>query len=311
MIKQRTTDSLRRFGKLILALVVCAYIALFYSPVTKAQCELLPPSWAIYGGNPFAGRFLAIHRFGNNKGRNEEITILEMVEPDQRIRVLHKLVTICPFGLHLVSYSNCGRFVITIGERLGTGMSERELVIYDLVRKEQSAFGIQDILPEATIASLERSDMRQGHGLRWSHFSSFDSAKMEFYPSRPQDCRKSNLPFVVVDLLSQQVRVEPVPDGEFDMARWCPDRFLENANVICSAGDQPLPSGDVPLLLPPYLRVEFGPENSRKRSVFRLDDVSGDYFAVPEADWPDEKLQRIVNGMYGFERTELPPAKAP
>lgn len=305
----RTGNSPHRFGNLISAVVIWILIGFGYAPTTSAQCELLPDNWAIFGCNNFAGRFLAIHRFGNNKGRNDEITILELVEPDKRIRVLHQLVTKCPFGLHLVHHSNCGRFVITNGERLGTGMSERELVIYDLVRKEQSAYGIQDFLPEATIASLERSDMRQGRGLRWSDISSFDPVKMEFYPSRPQDCRKSNLPFVVMDLLSRQVSVKPVPEGDF--ARWWPDCFFEDQHLRCSAGDQPIPSADAPLILPPYLRVEFGPQDNRERRVFRLDNESGDYLAVPETDWPDERLPLIVNGMYGFERTKPPTDKAP
>ena len=259
----------------------------------------------VFNAVNFSGRLIKITRLGNNRGMNDEISILELVEPDKRIRVLHQLTTICPYYLSGSAHSSCGRFVITMGERLGTGISERELVIYDLVRKEHTAYGIQDFLPSETIASLEPSGIRAGASLRWQSFPGFDPDRMEFYPSCTSECRQSKLPFVVIDLLSRKVRVEPVPSREIPPmgGQGC---FFQQAQWICSAGDRPLPAANAPLKLPPYLRVEFGPKDKRERRVFRLDDKSGDYLSVAETDWPDVKLSPIVESKYGSDRVQLP-----
>jgi hypothetical protein len=288
-------------------------IAITFGVLVSITCLVAPNVHAqvdpvVYSAVNFSGRLIEVTRLGNNQGMNDEITILELVEPDERIRVLHQLTTICPYYLSGSSHSSCGRFVITMGERLGTGISERELVIYDLVRQEHTAYGIQDFLPAETIASLELSGIRSGESLRWQSSPGFDLDRMEFYPSCTSECRKANLPFVVIDLLSRKVRVEPIPDRKI-LPLSGQGIFFHPSLVPewrCSAGDQPLPAPNVPLKLPPYLRVEYGPKDKRGRQVFRLDNQSGDYLAVAEAKWPDSRLPLIRESMYGSNRVKLP-----
>jgi hypothetical protein len=259
-----------------------------------AQFELHTNSLGLTGCNPVGGRLLALWRFGDRESRNFEIVILEITDPDKRIRILHRLETPTPVGPLVWSVSKDGRFVVATDEWAGAGITDRDLVIYDLVRNEHTSYSIHDFLSEKTISGLDE------HGLvmvvKWCRMHAFDYDRMEFFPSTPKECREFGFPYVVVDLLSRKVRVAPIPDK--DIARVPPKTpFFPNPRWIPSMGDQPLSSFDQPLSVP-FLLVEFGQQDSRKRRVFRLDKTSGDYLVVPEADWPDKKLPRIKIGIW-------------
>lgn len=191
-----------------------------------------------------------------------------------------------------------------MNEWLGAGTTERDLVIYDLVRNEHSAYSIRDFLSEETVDSLSNLPRTAGPvaGIVWSSMGAFDYHRMEFYPTIPRECRRLNLPFVVVDLLTREVREELVPDREIER-KWSKPAFFPNGTWLCSMGDKPLPGAADRLQLPMFLRVEFGEGSDRQRRVYRLDAESGDYLAVAEAEWPDERLPLITAGLYRKAQT--------
>ena len=273
--------------------------------MVSAQSEKLPDNWAVYMCNSIGGRLLELRRYGDERGRNSEVAIIELTSPDARLRVLHHTRTLCPFGLLVTANSRCGRFLITMDEWLGAGTTERDLVIYDLVRNEHSAYSIRDFLSEETVDSLTRNPRSAGPapGVVWCRNGGFDYRRMEFYPTIPRECRRLDLPFVVVDLLTREAREEPIPDREIDR-HWSEPAYFPNGRWLCSMGDEPLPAADEPLRLPMFLRVEYGEEGERQRRVFRLDQETGDYRVVTEQDWPDERLPLITAGMYRKAESE-------
>ncbi|MDC3224745.1 hypothetical protein OAU26_07420 [Mariniblastus sp.] len=261
-----------------------------------AQLDLRGNGVGVTACDPVGSRLLSLWRYGNGASRNAEIVILEIVDPKKRIRVLHKLTLLTPYRSLVTAHSRCGRFVVTVGESKGREGSLWNLVIYDLVRGDHSAYRLQDFLSDETIDSLKPHPFMVNR-IEWCRMFAFNYDRMEFYPSVPQTCRRLNFPFVVVNLLSRKVRVEAIPDN--DIERIPPvTPFFPNGRWVPSTGDQPLPSLDKPFSLPAFLRVEFGELDSRKRRVFRLDKTSGDYLVIPESDWPDEKLPAIGAGMY-------------
>lgn len=283
-----------------LILGVCFVPLGFCDSKLMAQYDTLAANQAVFGCNAEAERLLVIRRHGNRAGRNAEVAVVEIVDPQKRLRVLHQLETLCPGGLWVASLSRCGRFFLTMDETSGVGVSDRDLVIYDLVRKEHSNYGIRDFLSSETVASLKPHSFLPG--VEWCRTGAFDYQRMEYYPTIPSESRRLQLPFVVVDLLTRQAREEPVPDREIETG-WSSTDF-PNGHWLCSMGDQPLPGADEPLRLPAFLRVEYGEEGKRQRRVFRLDQETGDYLAVPEHDWPDERLPLITAGMYREAESE-------
>ena len=291
---------------------VCIVPVLLGFPLLRqeatAQSPEIEDTVAIYGCNPIGRRLLMVTRSGDGRDRNAELSIIELSEPDRRLRILHQLRTNVPLEFFSLAVSDCGRFVITMGDaRAASGTLDRDLVIYDLVRNEQSAYSVNDFL---SAESIERLSAKPPpfpvlHGLVWQRgFPGFDYVKMEFYPTVPQKCRYSDseVPFVVVDLLSRTVRTEAIPDEDFP--EWTRASYFHSPRWIASAGNGLLPPAGEPLRLPAFLRVEFGEEGARQRRVFRLDEGTGDYLLVPEADWPDERLPLITAGMYREAESE-------
>ncbi len=175
-------------------------ICLWLGDVAVAQLDLLADGVGVTGCNPIGGRLLALSRYGDGESRNAEIVILEITDPEKRIRILHRLETLSPFGPLVTSHSRCGRFIVTTDEWTGAGTTKRDLVIYDLVRNEHSNYSIDDFLPKATVSQLESHGFIKG--VAWNRIPAFDYDRMEYYPSVPRKCRELGFPFVVVDLLS-------------------------------------------------------------------------------------------------------------
>ena len=280
---------------------VCIVTLWFFESKLMAQYDTLAPNQAVFGCNAEAERLLVIRRQGNRAGRNAEIFVVEVVDSENHLRVLHELETLCPGGLWVASLSRCGRFFLTMDETSGAGVSDRDLVIYDLVRKERSNYGVREFLSNETVASLKPHSFLPG--VEWCRNGAFDYERMEYYPTIPSESQRLHLPFVVVDLLTRKAREEPVPDREIQPG-WSELVDLPNAHWLCSMGDEPLPRADEPLRLPAFLRVEYGEQGKRQRRVFRLDQETGDYLAVPEHDWPDERLPLITAGMYREAESE-------
>ncbi len=304
---RRNTESMR--FHLLLSVIFVLFGVTLQPQEATAQHPYIGAPVAIYGCNPIGRRLLAITRSGDGQDRNAEISIIELSEPARRLRLLHQLRTNVSLELFSYAVSDCGRFVITIGDaRAASETPDRDLVIYDLVRNEHTAYCINDFLSPEAIERLGRNPppFPVTNGLAWHRgFPGFDYTKMEFYPTVPQQCRygDSSVPFVIVDLLARTVRVDEIPDD--DVPTWKRTGYFHSPSWVGSAGNESLPPPDEPLRLPPFLRVEFGDEGIRQRCVFRLDAESGDYLAVPDADWPNEKLPMINAGMYREAKSEL------
>ena len=161
-------------------------------------------------------KYVVIVSTGEGGKRSTILSVFEFLHREQNLRLLHQIPLLNREQPDIILLVGCGRFCITMDEGWTSGISPLTLVIYDLVRREHSAYSLEDILPANARKSLQIDALREG--VQWNRFlseeQSFNSAKMEFYPTTPDNFPASeteSIPFFVVDLLTRRVRLEPSP----------------------------------------------------------------------------------------------------
>jgi hypothetical protein len=87
-------------------------------------------------------------------------------------------------------------------------------VIYDLARKEHTAYSLKDFMTEKTIESLPPHGYI--NGIKW-HVSGqpyFNKAATKFVFASPALCEEENVPFTIIYLPTRSVAI--VPEEEYD-----------------------------------------------------------------------------------------------
>lgn len=214
-----------------------------------------------------------------------DITVFELVDERTRLRRLHTTTLLTgskPLAVHV---SPCGRFIVTMDEWTGAGITDKALVIYDGFRKESTSFRLEQFLDDAIIGRLPRHGFLRGvrwhdWGQRFTSFDQFSITDMRFYPSsaekvesystKPKSDSTKAIPFVEIDLIERVAKVVPakktVPgDLEREIApnskyHWT---AVKNSSVTASLN---LPS-----------RLEGSAEKESVRRMVYILESTGDY----------------------------------
>lgn len=234
-------------------------------------------------------RTIICKRFGNGAARNSEMTIFEIVDEGKTIRKLHQLKMLNPYGALIEAFDDTGRFVITMDEYTGAGISDRTLVIYDLVRNKQKNFALRDILSETQIKSLDSAVVVKG--LKWNADFHVDSPQALFYPSSPTACKEFNLPFIEVDLLSMSVRKADIP-VQWEQKECSPGLDLSRGEIsILINPNEAEPNWNREYALPTEITISVHNDNEDIRNAllvhsgrFRSDPRTQDYILVEDKE---------------------------
>jgi hypothetical protein len=131
-------------------------------------------------------------------------TIARWHQEDRSYHYVRSVVLRNPIGPSEGVISSDARFLVTFDEVCESGMSENDVVIYDLEKDITVACGIEDFLPKAYRESLHRSisniDWREAHPYFYD-----DDRKVRIAPDRNSKADFS----VVVDLTSYSITLDP------------------------------------------------------------------------------------------------------
>lgn len=226
--------------------------------------------------------FLVIVADGNNRDRTAYLTVFEVLAPDRRLRRLHqtKLLNGCsPLGFSLCG---TGRFFVTMDEWKDARITKNALVVYDLVRREHTAYRLNEIRSEKEHNALLTS--------RWHYFQphakNFNPETLEFYLNASIDYAEvySDIhDLVVVDLPTRTVRIEPRPIFGEKMPTsgngW--SISMGNKDKAQDKKDKPL------MMLPHLLRYRIWKDNEVEINayVYRLNLDTQEYHLVPNEEW--------------------------
>jgi hypothetical protein len=109
-----------------------------------------------------SGRFLALLRHGNSPDltgnitgpeRNGHLIVFEYLGKDKPLRKLYE-ATLITKGVVSGELSRDGRFFVTLDDMQSSGIRPHTVVIYDLARKERTAYAGKDFMNEELIKSL-------------------------------------------------------------------------------------------------------------------------------------------------------------
>lgn len=184
---------------------VAVFITVCCATFTQVDAQAIRPHCA--ATVDATGRYVAILRNDGDRNSEMRLTVFEHVSEAKVVRRLHdtKLANKNVPGVRMLSCD--GRFLVTIdefGDRGTTpplGTSSNGIVIYDLVRKEHTTHAPADFLSKESKSVLED---------KWYyHNMVFDRTSSRFFPTLPENCKKRGLPFIVVDLPSRTVSIQP------------------------------------------------------------------------------------------------------
>jgi hypothetical protein len=202
--------------------------------ITVAACAallLLPPDPPGYNHPDFgwttdsSERFVVLERYGNTPDitgyicgpeRKGYVTVLEYLGEGKPLRKLYEVELLNEYSPLLDMLSHDGRFYLTFGDSriAGTGHGpSKAVVIYDLARKEHTAYAGKDFLGEKRIESLLPHMFAPGFKWFGKDFL-FNQDATRFYPTLPSNCEREEVPFVVIDLPTRTVRVEPISNED-------------------------------------------------------------------------------------------------
>lgn len=242
-------------------------------------------------------RYIYMSRSGIGKNRPHEITVFEIIERGKRIRKLHSVAIrencLIPFGIKVMGQ---GRFLVTIDEAHGSGVTDNCVVIYDLVRGKVNNFRLEDFLSRDARAMLQRHAFIPG--FNWHGNGGIDKENLIIYPSRPDECRRDKLPFVKIDVSSATVEVLEVPESLPSNVLSQPPH-VEGLYWDWSIGHEPEPPWESKFAYPKMIKGKFAkvtPEifknylDTEVDSYYNYDAVTGDYVRGTEHGWTERKI---------------------
>jgi hypothetical protein len=131
-------------------------------------------------------------------------TIAKWNEKDRNYRFLRSVVLRNRIGPSEAVISNEGRFLVTFDEFCESGMSENDVVIYDLEKDITVACSIEDFLPKAYRDSLHRSISH----LNWRDQHPYLNDEDRYVRIYPSSNTKAGFS-ILVDLTSYSITLDP------------------------------------------------------------------------------------------------------
>jgi hypothetical protein len=188
-------------------------------------------------------RFVAVERVGDGVKRHASVVVLEFIPEQGILKQLYEVDLVNKRMPFTRSLSTDGRFLVTTDEFSALGTGPATVVIYDLARREHSAYSGCDFLEKRIIDKLDSSD--EFPGFKWTaNNCAFNKDATEFFPTLPKNCEGRGLPCVVVNLPSRTIRVvkpEDLPSKEivyspYAVLHWLPSQTKH------TVGDRALPT---------------------------------------------------------------------
>lgn len=232
--------------------------------------------------------FLAIVTSGNNRDRKALLTVFEVLALDRRLRRLHQTKLLNGCTPRSFCLCGTGRFFVTMEEMKDARITKNALVVYDLVRREHTAYRLNEIFSEEKFNALAPTGFITG--VQWHYFQphgeNFNPKTLEFYLNASNDYAEvySDIQhLVVVDLPTRTVRIEPGPifGGKMPTSG-------NGWSISMGINDEAKDKNDKPLMmLPNLLRYRIWKDNKVeiKAYVYRLNLDTQEYHLVPNEEW--------------------------
>ena len=153
------------------------------------------------------GRLLTVKESGQGSKRPAKYWIYEFLKRGESLRLLHSVELLHANGPLASAVTDDGRFLLTFDDRdTRVGSSDKDLVIYDLVRNEHTKYSIKDFYSQETISKLDKHIFG---GVVWCEpcpYCKDNFIRQEVYITHY--CAKSGLQLDVlaVDLPSRSIR---------------------------------------------------------------------------------------------------------
>ena len=235
---------------------------------------------------------MLLSRHGGLKERPVEFTVFELIDKGNRLRKVHAVTGRNPNMPMYWDSMGRGRFLVTLDEAEGFGITNNCLVMYDFVRKSTVAMKLEDFVPAEERAKLRKQV--EFHGFEWWRNPVIDYQNLTIYTASPAQCKEFGLPFVMIDVRSQKAEVRPVPAA-------LPPTTDDSINHLIgpiwdwSMGGKADPDILAKFAYPVYLRVTFRPQDVSKEfreglefdgaACYERDEGSGDYVRCEMEKW--------------------------
>ena len=250
--------------------------------------ERYAASWGQFFVDTYTNpRQVSLLRLGAGEARPAEYWVFEWTARDQRLRPLHSAQLRTRWAPWSWRAAADGRFLVTFDDRFEPqGSTDTCVVIYDFVRGESVAVRADEFVPQRWLASASAR-------ARWDGGPAYvDPLLHVIYTTTPARARADTNPFVVIDLLSLSVGVEPVPE-HLPARAYCETADGHAWEWECSMGDAREPDWLEPLALPRFLKGERVQACSGGEAggtiedtvYFRLEAASGDYVRCAASEW--------------------------
>ena len=229
-------------------------------------------------------KFLVIVAAGNKRDRTACLTVFEVLTPDHRLRQLHQTKLLNGCSPKAFALCGSGRFFITMNESKDARMSKYPLVIYDLVRREHTAYRLKEFLPESEVNSVESAHWYSSA----YHSDRFNPDTLEFYinDTNKEKPPRHERPFIVVDLPTRTVRLEP-PKKE-GRNPFVQPKFVTGWHHSDGNDDELSKKVNTPpKMLPKLLRSSIWEDNKVevKAYTYRLNIETEEYDLIPNEEW--------------------------
>ncbi|MGV3609078.1 MAG: hypothetical protein ACO1RA_21915 [Planctomycetaceae bacterium] len=165
-------------------------------------------------------RIIAIKQFSDSEQSDAGyVTVFEFLGEGKSLRKLYEMKLATSKHSWVNNISPDGRFFITRDETSAMGTGPFSLVIYDLARREYTAYSIKDFMTNDVIKTLNKHTIFPG--LNWyGPRSAFSRDSTKYYPTEYTYYKDSGaeqqIPLVEVNLLSRTAKVIPKPSIDPD-----------------------------------------------------------------------------------------------
>jgi len=156
------------------------------------------------------GRLLTVRESGHGPKRPARYWIYEFLKRGESLRLLHSVELLHADSPLAAAVTDDGRFLLTFDDReTPVGGSDKDLVIYDLVRNEHTKYSIKDFYSQETISKLDKHIFG---GVVWCvhrPLSEDSVTRQEVYISHHRAKSGLQLDVLAVDLPSRSIRKVP------------------------------------------------------------------------------------------------------
>lgn len=259
-------------------------------PAGTDRPERYAASWGQFFLETYTNpRQVSLFRLGAGEARPAEYWVFEWTDEGQRLRPLHQAALRTDWVPWSWRAEGDGRFLVTFDDRFEPqGTTDHCVVAYDFVRGKTLSKRADDFVPEKWLGRL--SDRR-----KWDGGPAYvDPLLHVIYTTSPARAREGTHPFVVIDLPSLTVRVEPAP-ASLPARVYCETSNGHAWEWEFSMGGAPEPNWLAPFALPTFLKgkrvqplSDRGPfATTRGEVFFRLDAAEGAYVRCAAEEWRD------------------------